>query len=362
MIGAIQRFFIKNAFFEERESIYERVAEEMEGDGAKRMLTISEMFAGWAERDGKRQKGVAVAYASVANKINNTGCGLADAIAHLVPFEERMLIWAGEQNGKLPEALRSAIRIKIALAEMKDAVNAALAQPVFGFVGVVLTSWFMGSQLWPDMLRSINESYWPRWALPAIYFDLWITKNWPVLFIVGILIAVYHYSLPRWTGRVRHFVDRFPPYSVYREENANILLTTLAGFLSNRFVITDACIEINKKATPYLRWHLNRIIPRIEAEGDNVLEAFNTGLLSRAVIDRLEDAKRTRDLDKTIIHVGDKALSSLVRIVKLRANILNTVGTAVVGIFVLYSAAVQLIATQDATNKYTSQLAHGRPK
>jgi len=360
MMSLLRRLMIRNAFHEAREDIYESLAEELKKDSAKRTETISATFEAWARRDAKRKLPIAIAHASIVRRLNDNGDSFADAIGPLIPFEERMIIWAGEHNGELSTALLHAVRVKNALSEMKDAVRAAVAQPAFGFLGVLFTSAMLGVLLWPEMLRDIKPQYWPGWALPGIYWDLWLARNWPVLGIIGILIGAYYYTLPRWTGRSRQWIDRFPPWSAYREENANVLLTTLAGFLSNRFVITDACEKIRERATPYLRWHLNQIIPKIEGKGESALEAFNTGLLSRPILDRLQDANRTRDLDKTIIHVGDKALKALVRHVKARANIINTLGSLIVAVFFLYSAAVQLIATQDATDRYASHLQSGR--
>lgn len=361
MISALRRWLIKNAFHEAREDIFERMAEELAKDGAKRTETVAGIFSAWADRSAERKESIAVAYGSIAQKLSEDGASFALAAGQMLPFEERMIIWAGEQNGKLVEALHHAVKVKNALAEMKRATRAAIAQPFFSFVGVLVNSAVLGMMLWPDLMRSIPEPFWPKWALPSIYMDLWLARNWPFLGLVFFVVWAYYYTLPRWTGPVRQFIDRFPPWSAYREENANILLTSLAGFLSNKFTLTRACEEIRDRSSPYLRWHLNRIIPQIESKGEAALEAFNTGIFSQAVLDRLEDAHRTRDIDNTFIHVGDKALFSLVRLVKLRADAINAVASLFVGILFVYSAAVILLATQDATIAYTNHAQHSRP-
>jgi type II secretory pathway component PulF len=356
VIGFITRWRIRRAFHLQREEVYELLADEVTRDTAKRTATISAVFASWEERDRGRGLPIAIAHASIVRKMNEGGSSFADAIAPLIPFEERMLIWAGEKNGKLEEALRNTVRIKNLLAGMKDAVRAAVLQPAMQFLGVLMTSYMMGTMLWPDMLRDIKPDLWPSWALPSIYWDLWVGRNWPFLGIVLILLAAFHYSLPRWTGRSRQWFDKIPPWSTYRNENANILMTTLAGFLTNGFVITDALEQIRDRSTPYLRWHLNRMIPKIEGKGADAIAAFNTGLLTQAILDRLEDASKTRDLDKTIIHVGDKALESLIKIVKLRAHVVSTTGALLISLMFVYAAAVQMIGTQQATEAYKAVL------
>jgi len=359
MIHFIHRWRVRNAFHEQREDIYESLADEVASETAKRTDTLSAVFATWQERDAARGLPIASAYGSIVRRMNDAGSSFADAIGTLIPFEERMLLWAGEQSGQLGPAFIQAVRIKNLLGNMKDAVRAAILQPVFNFIGVLLTSFFMGKILWPGMLRDLREEYWPTWALPSIYWDLWIARNWPFLGIMLILLAAYHYTLPRWTGRSRQLFDRIPPWSTYRNENANTLLTTLASLLANGFIITDALEQIRDRSTPYLRWHLNRIIPKIEAKGADWISAFNTGLLSQPIRDRLVDASRTRDLDRTLIHVGDKALESLVKHVKIRAHTVSTIGTLIVSLFFIYAAAVQMIATQQATEAYKKALLQG---
>lgn len=360
MMGFYRRFRIRFAFMSAREELYEKLIEELERDSAKRTETLSALFGAWAERESRRNKWLAAALSSIAQKMNNEGYSLSVTLHHLVPFEERMVIWGGEQKGELVESLRQALRIKSTLEQMKSNTRAAMAQPLYGFLNVFVTALVLGFLVWPDLMQSIPAEYWPEWTRPSIAFDLWIARNWPVLGILAPGLYLYFYSLPRWTGRSRQIADSVFPWAVYREEQSNVLLTTLAGLLRNKFTITDACEEIRNRSTPYLRWHLNRIIPGIERLGDKGLMAFDTGLISRAVMDRLEDAKRTRDLDKTIQHVGDKALESMVRIAKRYAQSVSMIASGGFMLLFLYSAAVQLVGTQDASQAYGAKLQRAR--
>jgi type II secretory pathway component PulF len=356
VIRFIKRWYVRNALLENREVIFENLTDEVARDSAKRTDTISGVFSAWAARDSARRLAIAHAYSSIARRMNEGGSSFADAIGPMIPFEEHMVIWAGEQNGQIELALKQATRIKQLLEKMKDSVRAAILQPIAQFLGVLLTSLLMGTLMWPDMLRDLKDEFWPTWAKPAIYFDLWVARNWPALGIVLILLVLYHYTLPRWTGRSRQLFDRLPPWSTYRNESANVVLTSLASFLSNGFLIKSALEQIRDKATPYLRWHLNRIIPRIDVKGADAIGALNTGLFSQAVLDRLEDASRTRDLDNTIIHVGDKSLESLIKLVTIRAQVVSTIGTVIIYTFFVYSASVQLIGTTQATQAYIKKL------
>lgn len=360
MMNVYRRFRIRNAFMEAREDMYEKLIEELEKDGSKRSETLSALFGAWAKRQSKRNKWLAAAYSSIEYKMNSDGRSLSETLRNLIPFEECMVIWGGEQKGELVESLHHVLRIKRTLEEMKANSRAALMQPIHGAANVFGTALLLGLWVWPDMMNAIPVEFWPSWTKPSIAFDLWFARNWPVIGILAPVLYAYHYTLSRWTGRSRQIADRVFPWATYREEQANVLLTTLAGLLSNKFTITHACEEIRAQASPYLRWHLNRITPQIEVLGDDALKAFNTGLVSRAVMDRLEDAKRTRDLDKTIQHVGDKSLAAMVRIAKQYAQGVSKIASFVFVMLFLYSAAVQLIGTQNASQAYAAKLQRAR--
>lgn len=358
MFGAVKRWWIKDQFRDLRAQNYETLIEELSKDGARRTETISATFEAWAARDRARKRLVAAAYGAIAARMNVSGMSFADALSDLVPLEERLLIGAGEQSGNLAGGIDHAIKVKSAFEKMKDAVREATLLPLLQALGVIATSVAFGIQLWPDLLSTFPIEYFADWAKPGIYMDLWLAKNWPLLALIILFAGVYYVSLPRWTGRSRQFFDRLPPWSSYRDQTAIVVLTSLAGYLANGLVITDACKLIRDRAPPYMRWHMNRIIPAIEAQ-ENALEAFYTGLFSRAILDRLQDARRTRDLETTIVHVGFQALSGLVSLVQRNAATVNLIGRSAIAAMLFYTTAIQLIAVQDATDKYSTAVTRG---
>lgn len=355
MILWYRRYKIRSEFLHAREDMYEKLIEELAKDGGKRTETLSALFGGWAIREAKRNKWLASAYNSIANKMNNEGQSLSETLHYLVPFEERMIIWSGEAKGDLVASIEQALRVKRTLEEMKKNSRTALMQPAAHGLNFFLTSFVMGAWVWPDMIKAIAQSFWPAWTIPSIMLDLWFAKNWPIIGILAPVIYLYFYTLPKWTGKSRRIADKIVPWSIYRSEQENVLLTTLAGLVKNKFTIQHACEEMRVRSTPYLRWHLNRIIPQLEALGDDALKAFDTGLISRSVMDRLEDAKRTRDLDMTIQHVGDKALASMVRVAKIYAETISILVSLVFVFLFLYAAAVQFIGTQSASNAFAAK-------
>lgn len=355
-MNLVRRYRIRSAFADAREDLYEKIIEALDKNDPKRTETLSALFSAWAEQAAKRSKPLAAALDSIAYKLNNEGRSFSETLTYLVPFEERMVIWAGEQQGELVEAVQQALRIKRTMDEMKKNARAASLQPLSAAFNMLLTSFVMGVLAWPELMRNLPADFWPAWTKPSISFDLWFARNWPVLVLAVPVLSAHYYSLSRWTGKARQAVDRFFPWNIYRDEQANVLLTSLAGLVRNKFTIVHACEQIRERATPYLRWHLNRVLPRLEALGDDGLRAFDTGLIATAVMDRLEDAKRTRDLDQTIQHVGDRSLDRTVVFAKRRAQQASVIATVFFFTLFVYSAAVQIIGTQDAGDAYAAKI------
>jgi hypothetical protein len=132
--------------------------------------------------------------------------------------------------------------------------------------------------------------------------------------------------------------------------------------MENGKMLPEALTMIADGSPPYLRWHAEIIKKRINSFGEDAIRAFDTGLFSRPILDRLDDAARSKGLIQALTSLGDRSLDSIVRIVKLNAHIVNSIGLVVVGLFFAYSVAVQLIGVQNASDRYMSSISSSVPR
>lgn len=350
--------YVKYQFNKHRGVVYQSLENGISQTGTKKQELLSDTFKRWADRDSKRGKAIAYAYRAIQKRLE-TGKSLSDALAPFIPVEEMLTIQAGErgvvnsgEKPKLALAIESARRQKDAGDEMRKAINGAMIEPMSQVVIFILMSLIYGVFVWPEMLHSFPVEYWPGWTVPFIQMQVWMANNW--LFSIGIvaIIALYYWSLPNWSGKVRMIFDEFPPYSIYRDRMASALLGTLGGLLHGGLTLEESLRRIQARSTPYLKWHIRRMIRGIPSSGKDPMKALNTGLFSKHILDQIEDAASSREFDETLTHIGRAALNSVIDVVK-RAVIAASVSIlAFVGMLVLYQTAVQIFGVQDAADNF----------
>jgi hypothetical protein len=355
----IKVWFAKQAFSKIRADIYENLAAQLANAGSRRVETLPAVFAAWAKRDSDRGLSVATIYQAIEQRLRK-GQNFSQALKGFVPPDEAMLLEAGEASGRLPEAFGAALMSQAAQVEMRSAMAGAMAQPIFNFIGLIISSIALGKMLWPDLMATFAEKYWPAWCLPMIHFDLWIANNWFVLLLLLVIIPIYYVTLPAWTGRSRQFFDHIPPWSIYRDRNASSLLVILAGLISAGNTVDEAIKRISKTATPYMKWHLSLMARRMKIHGNDPIKTFQTGLFSQAILDRLGDSLRTRSPDEALSMMGEKSLKAIIKIVKQSAAVANSACMLVMGLLFAYSIAVQVIGAQDASSKYVNEMTRAK--
>ena len=204
------------------------------------------------------------------------------------------------------------------------------------------------------MLHIINESFWPEWALPLIRFEVFFAAHWQLSALIILVVAIYWWSIPRWTGRVRSAFDKIPPWSTYRDRQAASFLGTLGGLLNAGMELDAALVRIERGADPWLKWHVKQIRKRLLRAGHNPISSLNTGLFATSLMDMIEDAARTRSCDSTLTHLGTSALPIIVSKVKKMAAITGTLLSIFTGLLFMYQVAVQQSATNTATSNFST--------
>ncbi len=359
MMFLVKVWFARKAFMKVRGDIYETLAQQLGDAGSRRVETLAETFGAWGKRDAARDLSVATIYQAIEQRLRK-GKTFSQALHGFIPTDEEMLIDAGEASGRLSEAFRAALMSQSAQAEMRGAMAGAMAQPVFNFIGLIVSSIALGKMLWPDLMATFSEKYWPDWCLPMIHFDLWIADNWWVMVVGLVLLPLYYVTLPAWTGRSRLFFDKLPPWSLYRDRNASSLLVIFAGLIRAGLTVDESIKRLLISATPYMRWHLRLMATRMKVHGNEPIKTFQTGLFSQAILDRLGDTLRTRAPDEALSEMGEKSLSSILKMVKQAAAVANSTCMLVIGLLFAYSIAVQAIGAQEASSKYVKEMSSSR--
>lgn len=351
MLNLIQNYLAKRAFLNQRIEIYGLIRENLSETGSGKVSTIKELFDSWADRETRRKNAIALTHRSVSKRLGD-GKSFSQSEAPYVPREEALLLDAGEVSGRLPQALKSCQNQGNASAEINALVAAAMAQPALSMVSIFITGYFCGMNLWPEMLKIVDIKYWPAWSVPLVKLEMALAQHWQIMGMLFVLLGLYLYTIPRWTGRVRGLFDRVPPWSVYRDRQSASFLAVLGGLLASGMELDTAVGRIEKNASPWLQWHVRRIRTKLAVVGAKPLSALDTGLFSEKILDLIEDASRGRSFDETLTHLGTDALPVIISRVKWMAAVTGTVLLVLTGAIFLYQVAVQMSGVNEATSNY----------
>lgn len=350
MANKLTIFFAKRSFLSVRSDIYQQIESNFSESGSRKVSTLRELFEAWAKREASRKNSVSLVYRAIVKRLES-GCSFSDALKPFVPREESLVLEAGEASGRLVQALASVRGQQEVDAEIRAAVAAAISQPALSAITIALTAWFCGQSLWPDMLRVVDEQFWPGWALLLIKAEISFSNHWQFLAAIALLAGLYIWSIPRWIGRIRSVIDRIPPWSIYRDRQAAMLLNVLGGLLKSGMELDAALARVAKSSPRWLAWRVSEIKHRLVVAGSNPVSALNTGLFAPSIMDLIEDASRNKSFDEALMYLGSSAMPAIVKKVKLMAVVAGTVMTFFTGSVFVYQIAVQQIATNDATNK-----------
>jgi type II secretory pathway component PulF len=354
MSNFISNYLAKSEFMSERAEIYLLIEQNLSEVGSRRISTLKELFEAWSQREGSRGRSIALIHKSIARKLEE-GQSFTNSIGSFVPRNEKLLLEAGEASGRLVGALKACRQQFSAGKEINGLVGAALAEPAMSLFSILVTSFVCGRFLWPDLIRMVEERFWPGWAMPLVNFDLMFASRWQLMGLVVLLIILYFYSIPRWTGKVRGFFDRVPPWSIYRDKQSAAFLGVLGGLLTSGMELDSALSRMEKNSDPWLRWHIRSIRSKLATAGSSPLASLNTGLFSQKMQDLIEDAARNRSFDETLSHLGTDAMPMIVARVKKMAAITGSVLALITGVFFLYQIGVQQIGVTEATSNFMKE-------
>lgn len=190
---------------------------------------------------------------------------LGESLREWVPPVEAALIDAGEQAGRLGDGLGEVTNLIEAKTKITGAIVGAMVYPVIlllmlgGFLAMV------SMQLIPVM-----EDILPRAKWPAIgRFLGWVSDHSVVILVIlfGSIFGIagaFGVSATRWSGVRREWADRFvPPWSIYLEVQAAMILTALSMLIAAGVPVSAALAQMHAIGSNWQRHYLERIQGRM---------------------------------------------------------------------------------------------------
>jgi type II secretory pathway component PulF len=263
----------------------------------------------------------------------------ASRVSHLlegvVPRADAMLLAAVDRAVDKPQALRA---LAVAIEKQQQMVRLMLGCLVLPAITIpicyVLIAVLGKVILVIDDATPVyaQEALWQGmngWARDiAVFAGSWGPQT--ALALAVALVAVL-WSLPRWRGAWRLRVESWPIYGLYRDFQAGMLFSSMAMMLRTGETLQGSIDDVTHRASPWMRWHLGRVVDALDENPTATLDAFRRGLLSSHLLARAATLNRSSaSFSDVLIQLGTSEGERVLARVKRAAVVANV---ALVGLF-----------------------------
>ena len=209
-----------------------------------------ETVASAAEARGARGEG------AVVREWNRAlaGSRFAEEMARWAPRSEAAVFSAyGRGEVEIADLFAGAARVCELKTMLVEAIRSAVSTPAIYAVAVLGMMWAAGGYMLPELV-AVSQSH--RWAwytqmMVGLCTGLY-EQTIPVAVSIAGIVALVWVATLRWTGRGRRFLDRFPPFSLYRTVTGCSFLLSVMELVGSGVDLTDDMLErLRDSSSPY---------------------------------------------------------------------------------------------------------------
>lgn len=291
-----------------------------------------------AAKGGKRKGDpVAIAIDSWRQSYRN-GKPFGQALDGWAPLGERMLVEAGETGSRLDEALLNVIKLAESSAAIKGALIGGLSYPgvLIAMLGGML--YLFGVQVIPNFGALLPPEQWTGMAA-SMRIMANIANNWLVPIAIGLVVFVFvfSYTAPRWTGRIRVFFDKIPPWSIYRLVQGGGFLMAVAALVTIGVSVPEVLRKLRRNATPWMRERIDSALRYVNS-GANLGDALyrgKYGFPDQEIVEDLRIYASLSSFDESLRAVANEWIETGVDKIKGQAKVLNTIAILLIGVTIM---------------------------
>lgn len=304
---SLRLFIAKSVFQRRRAAIYEKMA-----FGLHRGGTPSNEFRAMYRNSVKRKSSLMPVYRHWHDTLRGSAAGrMALAMKDTVPESEYGLLAIAEENQALVKGLQFlAISVK-KVNQMRKAFTDALRSTSLPMLMLVAGIIAIGQYFYPLLEDSLPKSQWPTLTkiVAATAQQMGSILSVVVMLIPAFLIF-WLWSLPRLTGPIRLTLERLPLlYTKYRDFQCVMFQVNLAFLREANVAPRKSLLEIERMSTPYMKWHLNAMIAKLDKEAHNFGDVIvSTGLFNADLSELISDYARWSDWHTQLRAIADASM------------------------------------------------------
>lgn len=267
---------------------------------------------------------------SISEKISQ-GQPLAEGMREWFSTNVVEIIRVGEAGGALAQTMKSAINMLSQRGIATGAFIGALAYPTLVVVIACFVILYLNNSVFTQFASIKPMDQWPDSGKRLVWMA-YIIKTWWWATLVG-LIAFFVFTrrfLVGYVGELRIFLDRYPPFSLYRRLVAARLLETLGLLVANGVVFKSAIKVMQYQANPYLHYHLVTMEHLLSMGKTNIADVLATGLIDNADLMRLRVMAEVKGFEHGLVRMGvrgtERATNTLKFISRIAGGTLLIIG------------------------------------
>jgi type II secretory pathway component PulF len=259
--------------------------------------------------------------------VMKNGRKLSEAAKEWVTTEEAMLLMAGEQSGTLPEAMASVVTVTKSKKSIQSAIFGGVAYPFFLVLMSFGVMYLFNFKIIPAFTRAVRGESWIGMAKTMVDASAF-AQNWLHWIAVALIVCIvaFFVSLPIWSGPSRTYIDRFPPYSIYRVMQGSSWIIALSALIQAGVRIDSALAQLSTSASPWAKVRIDAALRGLRA-GRNLGEALQQSgyeFPDREIISDIRVYSTKSGFDEALRLIGDEWITeSVERIESLMAKVFS---------------------------------------
>lgn len=232
---------------------------------------IAELARRSEQRHGARDP-VTIMLAAMARGLRD-GRTIAQVFGDWFPKEDVALIAIGETTGRVPDMLKLLMAMGESHKTLTRTALKGMVSPLSTGAAAIGILWYLSARVMP-VFQPLLKGH-ALTGLGAVVMGIAHIVRGP-FFVIGLPIffigggIAFFLALPRWTGSVRRFCDRFPPWSFYRRIQGALWLSSFSALVQAGLQERDAMEQMMKDAAPYVR-------ERLRAARNGLLAGLSVG-------------------------------------------------------------------------------------
>jgi type II secretory pathway component PulF len=231
--------------------------------------------------------------------------------------------------------------------EMRSAIFSAMIMPIFLFL--FLGGMLAGIAMYgiPAMTELMPADKWTGEGRNLLVMSKFI-RSYGLVIVAAIVAGCYFFSssLTKWDGPQRAKLDQKLPYSFFSAYQGAMLLVSLTALNRGGMSVVASLKQLLDASTPWMAWHLRKIIKNIESSPDKFAEAFNTGMYSDRIIFRMALAASTGNIESKLEEIAAVAMTETIKRIKLSSGFINKIMLAIFGMLLMYIFGTFMLTAQ----------------